>query len=120
MTADLLVAAADRRWPARLAPTDTASQQCTAIVAVVLAFVLVLALCLPFLATGTDVPTAVAVLGCLLPGLASFVAVLLVLGRGHLVSLWRLRPASSREFGASYPLALAVMLPVLVVPAAAV
>jgi membrane protease YdiL (CAAX protease family) len=88
-------------------------------VAVIAAFVLVTALCVPFLLTDQDVPTAVVLGGRYLPAVASLVAIVAVLGRGHLTRLWRLRPASPRELFASYGLALAVMVPALVAPALA-
>lgn len=96
---------------------STAPQTRAAAVAVSLAFVLVLLLCLPFLFTGTDVPSAVVVLGRVLPGVASLVAIRTVLGRGHLAGLWRLQPWSLREVGVSYLFGIALMLPVLVGPA---
>jgi hypothetical protein len=95
------------------------SESRAALVAVVTAFVLMTALCVPFLLTDQDVPTAVVLAGRYVPALASLVAILAVLGRGHLVRLWRLRPASPRELFASYGLALAVMVPALVAPALA-
>ncbi|WP_299040311.1 type II CAAX prenyl endopeptidase Rce1 family protein [uncultured Pseudokineococcus sp.] len=88
-----------------------------AVVAVVLAFVLVAGACLPFTLTGADVPGAVVLLGRWLPGLASLLAVLVVLGRGHLVRLWRVRPFSPRELLGSWALALGVVLPAVVAPA---
>lgn len=90
-----------------------------AVVAVGWAFALVIALCVPFLATDQDVPNVVVLAGRYLPALASLVAVLVVLGRGHLAHQWRLRPTSARELFASYGLALAVMVPALVAPALA-
>jgi len=88
-----------------------------AVVAVVLAFVLVAAACAPFAATGVDVPAAVILLGRWLSGVASLVAVLVVLGRGHLTRLWRVHRSSPRELLASFVLALGVLVPVLVAPA---
>ena len=96
-------------------PTQTRA----AVVAVGTAFVLMVALCVPFLIADRDVPDAVVLVGRYIPALASLIAVLVVLGRGHLVRLWRLRPTSARELFASYGLALAVMVPALVAPALA-
>lgn len=76
------------------------------------------ALCLPFLLTGTDVPSALVVAGRWTAALASLVAIRVVLGRGHVARVWRLRPASPRALLGAYGLALAVMVPVLVLPAA--
>jgi membrane protease YdiL (CAAX protease family) len=90
-----------------------------AVVAVSTAFVLITAICVPFLVVGQDVPNAVVLAGRYVPALASLVAVLVVLGRDQLARLWRVRPASPRELFASYGLALAVMVPALVVPALA-
>ncbi len=89
-----------------------------AVLAVGGAFAAVTALCLPFLLTGTDVPTGAVVLGRWTAALASLVAVRSVLGPGHLARLWRLRPASPRELLASYGLALAVVVPAVALPAA--
>ncbi|GAA1977158.1 CPBP family intramembrane metalloprotease [Isoptericola halotolerans] len=75
--------------------------------------------CLMFLISGTDVPDLFVLLGRLLPGVASLVAVVALLGRDHLARLWRWRPASPRELAASFGLALVVMLPTLVLPAVA-
>jgi hypothetical protein len=97
----------------------TRTESRAAVVAVSTAFVLITAICVPFLVAGQDVPDAVVLAGRYVPALASLVAVLAVLGRGHLARLWRLRPASARELFASYGLALAVMVPTLVVPALA-
>lgn len=93
------------------------SQGRAAVAAVAIAFVAVTALCLPFLISGTDIPTTVVLVGRWIPALASLISILLILDRGQLVQLWKLRPTSLRELGASYGVALLVMLPLLAVPA---
>lgn len=92
------------------------SQTRSAIVAVIGAFAVITALCLPFLLTGIDIPTGVVLAGRWIPALASLVAVLVLLDRGQVLRLWKVRQTSLREIAASYGLALAVMLPVLVAP----
>ena len=98
---------------------ESRAESRAAAVAVGTAFVLITAVCVPFLVAGQDVPDAVVLAGRYLPALASLVAILVVLGRRRLAGLWRLRPASPRELFASYGLALAVMVPTLVAPALA-
>lgn len=89
----------------------------SAATAVAGSFVAVTALVLPFALTDTDVPTLLVVLGRWLPGLISLAVILAMLGRGHLSSLWKVKPATPRELIGAYALALAVMLPVLIAPA---
>lgn len=92
----------------------------SALLALALAYLGIVALCLPFALDGTDVPGWLLLVGRWLPALASLVALLLLGQRGALVSLWRLRPGGWRRLALSYAVAVGTMAAALAVPAVVV
>ncbi|WP_141211008.1 CPBP family glutamic-type intramembrane protease [Enemella dayhoffiae] len=82
---------------------------------VILVLTSMVALCLPFLLTRTEVPAWLLLIGRWMPALVSLLVLKLAVRRGTLVAWWRLRPGGWRRLLIGYAAAVAVTSAVAVI-----